>query len=442
VFRVCHPDGAVKHIKANGMVILGEDGAAERMIGINVDITDQKQAEEVHLQLEKQLQHAQKLESLGVLAGGIAHDFNNILTIIMGNCTLVQMNPAKTENYITEIEQAAERAAGLCRQMLAYAGKTQFVKARVEIAKLVAETVKMLNATLPQNTAIKFDCFPDVPFIKADASQISQVVLNLIINASEAIGKVQGEILVSLSRVFITSEFNEKDHLGKVIHPGPYACLEVTDNGCGMSDEVCSRMFEPFYTTKFTGRGLGLSAVLGIITTHGGSLQLFSQPGKGTTFKVYWPAQIDNSTPDEPFRQQAQSEPWHGSGTILLVEDEDQIKMLAKTLLNKLGFAVIEASNGKEALESYKQFSDEIVLVITDIGMPVMDGYEMLNELKKMNADLPIIVSSGFAEKDIASRVARQEIAGMINKPYNIEQLRAVLKGVMKDRYQNVTSVK
>ena len=430
VFRVLHPDGTVMHIKANAIVMRGADGTAERMIGINYDITERIRLAEERQELENQLIFAQKMESLGVLAGGIAHDFNNILAIIMGNCSLAKMDSDNAEKYIPEIEKASDRAAALCRQMLAYAGKAQIVQSKFDFNGLVDEMVKMLRSSLPQNTVIKYVGTENIPYVSGDASQIRQVVMNLIINASEAIGDSQGGIEVSLAQTAIKDGQQAKDHQGKAISPGWYVCLEVTDNGCGMDNETRQRIFEPFYTTKFTGRGLGMSAVLGIITSHGGALQLYSQTGQGTTFKVYLPIQINESaggeqTPQVPLTQ------WQGSGTILLAEDEHQVRLIAKAQLEMLGFTVIEASNGKEALELFQKNAAKITLVVTDMGMPVMNGHELVRELKKLRPELPIIISSGFGDVDVSYKISRDDIAGLIGKPYSFDQLREVLRVVL-----------
>lgn len=288
-------DGELRWVSGLGEAIFDNDGTVLALIGTIQDITERKRLEEERVALEQQLQQAQKLESLGVLAGGIAHDFNNLLAVIVGNCALAKLDPKKYELRITEIEKASERAAALCRQMLAYAGKTQFMRDQVDFALLVVETVNMLKSRLPHNAEIKLERLTDIPFIKGDASQLGQIVMNLIINASEAIGETQGEIRAALAKTVIEPDQQLKDHQGKPIQPGCYICLEVTDNGCGMSDETRQRIFEPFYTTKFTGRGLGMSAVLGTITSHGGALQLFSQLTQGTTFKVYLPVQTSES---------------------------------------------------------------------------------------------------------------------------------------------------
>ncbi len=371
------------------------------------------------------------MESLGVLAGGIAHDFNNILAIIVGYCGLTKMDYESAEKNIPEIEKAAERAAALCRQMLAYAGKATLTQSQVNMWMLVDEMVSMLKATINPNVTILSDLPANIPFITGDASQLRQVVMNLIINASEAIGEEQGNVHVSLTKRAVIAGQAESDHLGNIIMPGTYVCIEVADSGCGMDDETKQRIFEPFYTTKFSGRGLGMSAVLGIITAHKGALQLASQPGQGSTFKLYLPVQTVEPL-GESSLQQASSAPWTGGGTILLVEDEEQVVLIARTMLQALGFTIIEACNGREALELYQKNAAEITLVVTDMGMPVMDGYALFRELKMLNPKLPIIISSGYGETVVTSRIPREEIAGLVSKPYSFDNLRDVLKSVVE----------
>ena len=433
VCRIKHLDGSWRSFVASGSVYL-EPSGSPRYLGIGRDISDQIRAEEERLNLERQLLHAQKLESLGVLSGGIAHDFNNILAIIIGYCGLTKMNYETAEKNIPIIETAAERAAGLCRQMLAYAGKAQLTKTKVNMVKKVDEIVGMLKASLPQNAVIKSDFSAEIPFIEGDASQLRQVIMNLIINASEAIGTEHGEVRISLASIKVRPGKSYEDYHGKAIPPGQYVCLEVTDNGCGMDEATKWRIFEPFYTTKFTGRGLGMSAVLGIIKSHGGALQLFSQLGHGTTFKIFLPALTSDAAGDEDQTASVPSTTWQGSGTILLVEDEDEVRHIAKELLEIFGFTVLVAVNGEEALEMYRHNGAEITLVVTDMGMPVMDGYEMFHKLKSLNPELPIIISSGYGDVEVSSRIGSDNIAGLINKPYNPDQLRDVLKGVLEGK--------
>lgn len=436
--RVTSLDGSRVILDTLKAPIYNSNGQLLGLVSISRDITERKRIEEERQTLEQQFQHSQKLESLGVLAGGIAHDFNNILAIIIGNCSMAMMAPDTADKRIPEIEKAAERAAGLCRQMLAYAGKAQSVMTQVNMTVLADEMVKMLESTINQNVEIKPDLSVDVPAIIGDAGQLRQVVMNLIINGSESIGESQGIVLVSLTKRAIGTDQRERNHLGTIIPPGWYACLEVTDNGCGMDEETKLRIFEPFYTTKFTGRGLGLSAVLGIISAHKGALQLFSQSGKGTTFKIYLPINSgSDSIGDESFDQKP-AEPWQGIGTVLLVEDEESIMSVAQSMLELLGFRVIEACNGKEALEMYQKNAGEITMVLTDIGMPIMDGYSLIRELKMLNPQLPIIVSSGFGDTVVTSKIPNEAIAELVSKPYNFDQLREVLKRVVEGAHLNV----
>jgi PAS domain S-box-containing protein len=397
------------------------------------DITEHKRLIDERIALEQQFQQTQKLESLGVLAGGIAHDFNNILAIIMGYCSLTKMDYEKAESTIPHIEKAAERAAALCRQMLAYAGKAQSIMTQVNVTALVDEMVTMLKSTTSQNVAIIPDLAAALPPLKGDASQLCQIVMNLIINASEAIGEAQGVIRISLTKITITAGQQEMDYFGVTIPVGGYICLKISDNGCGMDEETKRRIFEPFYSTKFSGRGLGMSATLGIITAHKGALQLSTVLGDGSTFTIYLPVQNSDITIEESL-QQVKSAPWKGNGMILLVEDEEQVMLIVKTMLEALGFTIIEACNGREALERYRENAAEITLVVTDMGMPVMDGYELFRELKSMNPKLPIIITSGYGDTVITSRIPRNEIAGLVSKPYRFDRLRDVLKSVVTDR--------
>lgn len=273
--------------------LFDDSGGITGCVHVMRDITERKRAEEDRRNLETQFQHTQKLESLGVLSGGIAHDFNNILTIILGHCHILKENidtELDRNVHVRLIESSANRAADLCRQMLDYAGESSLHQTEFSMWLLVDDTVKMLTSAIKKNVTITLDMKRDIPMIAGDSSQIRQVVMNLIINATEAIGNSDGTIAVSLNKITIAPDRHEIDYFGSGVLPGSYVCLEVSDTGCGMGEETTRRIFEPFYTTKFTGRGLGMSATLGILKAHNGTLQLTSTQGLGTTFKVYFPS--------------------------------------------------------------------------------------------------------------------------------------------------------
>jgi PAS domain S-box-containing protein len=431
-YRMLAKDGRYMWILDRARIVKRDSkGNPLRMSGTHTDVTERRRAEEEKQALDQQLQHAHRLESLGVLTGGIAHDFNNILAVIIGHCSLAKMSPGSVEVSVTEIERAAERAAELCRQMLAYAGKSQFVQEQVDLGALVRDVVKMLRQTISRKVEFHLEVVPKLPIVEGDSGQLGQIVMNLVINASEAIGSQRGDIRVVLGQTR-TGEAELKDHLGRPLPAGHYLCLEVSDSGCGMDAETQVRIFEPFYTTKFTGRGLGMSAVLGIITAHRGALQLESEVGRGTTFRVYLP--VDGSAPAVGSAQEPEglASLWEGSGTVLLVEDEEQVRVVARSLIESFGFGVLEAANGKEALDLYQVHAGRIELVVTDMGMPVMDGHDLVLALIELDPGLPIVVSSGFGDVDIASRLDPALVAGMISKPYKGAQLREVLRGVVK----------
>ncbi len=415
-----------------GAVPLLSDGTISGVVVSLDDITERVNAEEERLELERHLQQTQKLESLGVLAGGIAHDFNNILTIILGYCYVFkdEIDAESTHaDYVRKIEDAANRAADLCRQMLSYAGKNQLQHSAINMNALTDEMVKMLSSGIKKNVTIEL-ALHDVQTIIADSSQIQQIIMNLIINAAEAIGENNGTIMISLSRKEMSGGLSDTDFTGKTIRTGRYICLEVSDNGCGMDKETQNRIFEPFYTTKFTGRGLGMSATLGIIKSHDGALQLTSEPGAGTTFKVYLPlpaasASVEHrpTSPQPPVAK--------GSGTILLVDDEEELLTLGRIRLAAIGFSTISAANGLEALEIFREQGSNIDLILLDLLMPEMDGIDTYYRLREISGNVPIVFCSGCSKEDLSTAILDDVHAGFLKKPYKPEQLRDVLRGML-----------
>ena len=407
-----------------------EEGSIWSML----DISLRKQAEEERQQLEHQFHHAQKLESLGVLAGGIAHDFNNILTVILGHCYMANENLIPEQEFkatFRQIEAAGNRAAELCRQMLTYAGKSQLVQSQVNLWLLVDEVVKMLQAAIKKNVLIELDLKRVVPEIVGDAGQIQQVVMNLVINAAEAIGEANGTIRVALTRVLVTDDRNEKDIFGTLFQAGGYICLEVTDTGCGMDEDTQKRIFEPFFTTKFTGRGLGLAAIHGIVTAHEALLHMTSRPGTGTTFKVFFPVPSATDCTETASTSGVTSEKI--IGTILFVDDEQALRDMGTDLLEAMGFAILTAENGIRAVEIYRERGHDIDVALLDLTMPEMGGIETYHELRKINPTLPIIICSGYSIESVEDVIADDPHSCFVQKPYSPVLLRDVLTGMMSD---------
>ena len=401
--------------------------SSDRVIWSARDITQRKQSEDERLKLEKQMLHTQKLESLGVLAGGIAHDFNNILTAIVGNAdlALMRLNPESPaiEN-LHRIETAAARASDLARQMLAYSGKGRFVIEDLDLNRLVEEMGHMLDVSISKKAVLRYNCYRPLPAITADATQIRQIIMNLVINASEAIGDKSGVISITTGCLECTDSYLKETWLSDRVAEGLYVSLEISDTGCGMDKATLAKIFDPFFTTKFTGRGLGMAAVLGIVRGHKGAIKVYSEPDKGTTFKILFPA---GTKPAELFNEMPSSaKEWRGSGTVLLVDDEETIRALGSEMLKELGYQVVTAEDGRQGLEIFKS-RDDIALVILDLTMPHLDGEQCFRAMRQVDPKVKVIMSSGFNEQEITHKFAGKGLAGFIEKPYKLSTLREVL---------------
>jgi PAS domain S-box-containing protein len=391
------------------------------------DITRRKHSEAEQHRLEQQLLHAQKLESLGVLAGGIAHDFNNILMAIIGNADLAQMRvgaDSPAAKNLQQIEQAAARAADLTRQMLAYSGRGTFVVQAVSLNHLLEEMLHLLEVSISKKARLKLELADRLPAVEVDVTQMHQIVMNLVINASEAIGDQNGVITVSTGRQEYAGEQLPGGWFNDALKPGSYAFLEVVDTGCGMEQQTLARIFDPFFTTKFTGRGLGMAAVLGIVRGHHGAIQVKSAPGRGSSFRVLLPA---SGRPLEGCLPDGDREEWLGSGTVLLVDDEETVRSVGSEMLQQLGFDVVSASDGEQALEVLRSTAD-FELVILDLTMPNLDGEQCFQRLREIRPQARVIMSSGFSEQEIARKFTGSGLAGFIQKPYTLAELREVLR--------------
>jgi len=399
------------------------------ILGTYRDITALKQAEAEQRKLEQQLLHAQKLESLGVLAGGIAHDFNNILMVIVGNADLALMQINNTSPIIDnlhQIEKAAARAADLAKQMLAYSGRGKFLIESLDLNSLLDEMLHMLQVSISKKAILRFDQHRPLPPVEADATQIRQVVMNLVINASEAIGEKSGVIAISTGCMECDLNYLRDIWLEETLMDGLYVYLEISDTGCGMDRETQGKLFDPFFTTKFTGRGLGMAAVLGIVRGHKGAIKVYSEPGKGTAFKILLPA---SGKPTDLFRFENSTDDWRGSGTVLLVDDEETVRSIGVVMLKKLGFTVVTANDGREALEVYKS-TPGIRFVILDLTMPRMDGEQCFRELRQLKPDISVIISSGYSEQEVAHKFTGKGLAGFVQKPYKLSALKEAIRAI------------
>ncbi|MBT3217982.1 MAG: PAS domain S-box protein [Proteobacteria bacterium] len=389
-----------------------------RLMSTARDITKRKRLERESTRLKSQFQQAQKLESLGILAGGIAHDFNNLLMGILGNAGLALVrleSHSPGREYIETIETTAIRAAELTNQMLAYSGRGKFVVQLVELSALVKEMGHLLDTVITKKALIKYDCSV-LPALEADPSQLRQIVLNLITNASDALGDEDGFISVRTGIQTVTPDYLAEADVHLEISEGTYAYLEVSDTGCGMDDVTKKKIFDPFFSTKFAGRGLGLAAVLGIVRGHKGGITVESAPSKGTTVSVFLPTTDSPapppSLPPEPLAYCL------GTATILVADDDGIVRATVADILTSAGFKVRLATDGQHCLEVFSTYADEIAVVLLDMTMPRMSGAETLVHLKKIRPDVRVVLSSGYTEQEVMETLNQNEVTGFIQKPY------------------------
>jgi two-component system, cell cycle sensor histidine kinase and response regulator CckA len=396
--------------------IRSREGKVMGVSHIARDITERKD-------VEKHLQQTQRLESLGVLAGGIAHDFNNLLTGILGNISLAVEGVATNHPARLPLRNAlgaSERASDLTRQLLAYAGKGRFLIEPVNLSDLIREISELIQASICKNVQLRLDLAQDLPYIEADGSQLQQLIMNLVINGAEAIGEDRSGTVLVTTGIQDVDEAYLLSTIGPEVEPGRYVSLEVHDTGVGMDPATISRIFDPFFTTKFTGRGLGLAAVQGIVRGHKGTLKVYSHPGKGSTFKVLLP--VTDKHPGTQ-RQPSSAEALEGDATVLVVDDEQIVRQTAKSMLERYGYMVLLAENGKEGLDLFRLLADKVALVLLDMTMPVMSGEETLRNLKLIQPEVKVLLSSGYNESEAIRRFTGKGLVGFIQKPYSAVHL-------------------
>ena len=413
-------DGRIIHVSLTISPVRDESGSILGASHIARDITERKQFEE-------QLRQTQRLESLGVLAGGIAHDFNNLLTGVLGNASIASeiLSPGSAaQPLLRDITKATQRLSDLTRQLLAYSGKGTLAFAPVNISELVREISALIQASIPKSVHVRLQLDDQVPLVNADPSQLQQIVMNLIINGAEAVpGGELGTVTVSTSVQQVDEQYIRTVFSPGQVHPGRFVCLEVHDSGKGMDAGTVSRIFDPFFRTKAQGRGLGLAAVLGIAQSHNGAIKVYSQPGKGTTFKVLLPAMAEEAT-----RPSSARVGLRGTGLVLVIDDEEIVRNVAKTALELYGYNVLIAEDGQQGIELYERMADEIRVVVLDLMMPRMNGEETYRRLRLIRPDVKVILSSGYNDIEALSKFSGKDLAGFLKKPFTAAQLGEVIK--------------
>lgn len=376
----------------------------------------------------EQLQHGQRLQSLGVIASGIAHDFNNLLVGILGNTSLALADMAQDEDVrevLHDVEAAALRAADLTRRILGYAAPGSGAVELLDISTIVREVAQLLHAAVSKRATLTLDLPPSLPLVRCDATRVVQLLMNLLTNASDAVEGVAGAITLSTRAITADAEMLASPYVDKAPVAGRYVLIEVHDNGVGMSEETMRRIFDPFFTTKSSGNGLGLASTLDMLRNNGGSIQVESAPGAGTTFRVYLPESSEVAEP-APLAMSIESEP-RGSGIALVVDDDARVGVVARQMLERRGYEVVIADDGAEALELLHHAEGAITLALVDLHMPRMGGEELAYALRALDEQLQVVIMSGSASDEFASRFPASVVSACLRKPFRLDELDAVL---------------
>ncbi len=429
-YRLITANGREKWVFTRARGVYSESGELLFFEGLAIDITARKQAEIEKFGLERKLLETQKLESLGLLAGGIAHDFNNLLTGILGHASLARHrdnSDPEVVDHLRKIEAGAMRAADLCQQMLAYSGRGRFLLESLDLSALVRDTLPLLRGALSPRAGLELALSEEPIPITADATQIRQIVMNLIMNAGEALGAASGSIHVRTARASLGREFLAAARVGDNLPAGDYAVLEVRDSGCGMSHDTLAKIFDPFFTTKFTGRGLGLAAVLGIVRGHSGALRVESELGVGSTFTLVLPL----GAGDAMTARTATATPWQRKGMVLVIDDEEPVREIAAELIRTFGFSVVTAPDGATGLERYRADPSAFDLVFLDLTMPGLGGEETLAGLRQINPLVRVMLVSGYSENDRVALLASHGPLTFMQKPFTRARLEQKLRELL-----------
>ncbi len=431
-FTLRRPDGTTCIMHALAEVLRAADGAPVALVGTMQDITDDVREAEERARLEAQVHQAQKLESLGLLAGGIAHDFNNLLVGVLSNASLALLDIAEgslARPVVLEIERTAQRAADLTRQLLAYSGKGRFVVEPLDLSALALEMSQLLRTVVSKSATLQLELDESLPMMQGDATQLRQVIMNLITNASDALQGRSGVIRVRTMRAPEPPLAATALRFGEPAEIRDHVCLEVNDTGEGMTRETAERIFDPFFSTKFTGRGLGLAATLGIVRGHHGAIMVDSAPQRGSRFVLCFPAtNARATTPDAPMPREAPPQ----RGLALVVDDDGVVRSVTAALLARQGFEVESVSCGQAALDRLARPEPPVRFVLLDLTMPGLTGIEVLEQLRARERaagqePITVFLMSGYSELDVTGGLGQLPISGFLQKPFTIADLVALL---------------
>ena len=430
-YRIRHKDGHWRWFETLGRTYQLADGKV-RFLAVSRDVTERELAEVARRDLEESMRRAQKLESLGVLAGGIAHDFNNLLTPILGAAglgldDLPEDSPVR--EHFEKIQQVARRAATLTNQMLAYAGQRPPRVEKVDLSKLVGEMRQLLMSSISGKATLDLELEPGLPAVEVEGAQLTQVVMNLITNAVESLGDGKGRIALRTGVVNVDAPppgtlFSDS------MSTGPHVYFEIVDTGCGMDTETRVRIFDPFYTTKFTGRGLGLAAVAGIVRGHRGAIEVESEPGRGARFRILLPAAADSAV--QPAPEAMSIDGWRNTGTALVIDDDDDVRTLAEDVLRRAGMTVLTAADGHAGVRLFGLHADSIDVVLLDRTMPALSGSEVFEAIRALRPEAKVVLASGYSEEHVTAELAGRGLAGFLHKPFLPETLLARVRAAIE----------
>ncbi len=430
--RFCRQDGQYCSLSDHLHVSYDSAGEAVILSGSVREVTQITHLEESMRILERKFQDSQKMAGLGLLASGIAHDFNNLMTVVLGNAELALLDCGGSDGgALDEIKRTTLRAAELANQMLVYTGKTTVVVDNIDLSSVVKEMGSLLDVSISKKVTIQYSLAEDLFPIRGDISQIRQVAMNLITNASEAIGDRPGVIAINIHGVELRAgELKNVFPPGHVLE-GSYVLLEVSDTGSGMNEETLRKIFDPLFTTKVTGRGLGLASLLNAVQRHDGAVEVKSEEGGGTVFRIYFP--VEEGVADDAVADAPESDGgWTGHGTVLIADDEEAIREITTSLLERVGFQVITAADGVETVDRYADHPEEISVLLMDINMPRLNGLEAALRIRHINPKLPILFMSGYPREQVMNRFGKQPHTDFIKKPFQSRELSSAIRSVME----------